>query len=114
MGKCYRKTILIDLDGVINEYKGNFDENFIPKIRAGADVFIKKLADKYEIKLFTTRNRLLAVKWLIDNNIDCYFSDITNVKEPAWLMIDDRCLNFKGDYYATYIEIEKFQAWFKK
>lgn len=34
------KKILIDLDGVLNEYgKGNFDENFILDIKDGAYEF---------------------------------------------------------------------------
>ncbi len=33
----FKKKILIDLDGVLNEYgKEPFDENFIPKIKDGA------------------------------------------------------------------------------
>lgn len=92
------KTILIDLDGVLNEYKGNFDKNFIPQIRNGAKDFIINLSNNYEIKLFTTRNKLLTAKWLINNDLDKYISDITNVKELAWLYIDDRCLTFNGDY----------------
>ena len=54
------KTILIDLDGVLNEYTGFFDEKFIPPIKFGAKVFLERLADCYEIKLFTTRNKILA------------------------------------------------------
>lgn len=80
MEKSFKKTILIDLDGVINVYEGSFDADYIPQIKKGAEQFIKKLADKYDIKLFTTRNRLLTAKWLIDNQIDNYFSDITNVQ----------------------------------
>ena len=29
----YRKTISIDLDGVLDEYSGKYDKNSIPKIR---------------------------------------------------------------------------------
>ena len=69
----FKKTILIDLDGVLNTYTGNFDPNFIPPIKDGADEFLKNLSKNYEIKLFTTRNKLLASKWLIENKIDSYF-----------------------------------------
>ena len=27
-----------------------------------------------------------------------YIFNVTNIKEPSYLLIDDRCLNFKGDY----------------
>lgn len=42
--KEYKKLILIDLDGVLNEYgKEKFDENFIPEIKEGAKEFLEKL-----------------------------------------------------------------------
>jgi len=37
----FKKTILVDLDGVLNTYTGKFDENFIPPIKDGAFEFIK-------------------------------------------------------------------------
>lgn len=45
---------------MLNEYTGKFDENFIPPVKKGAKEFLKKLSDDYVIKLFTTRNKLLA------------------------------------------------------
>ena len=33
MGEKFRKTILIDLDGVLNEYTGDFDKDYIPPIK---------------------------------------------------------------------------------
>ena len=33
-----KRTILIDLDGVLNEYKGNFDKDFIPNMKVGTDI----------------------------------------------------------------------------
>ena len=41
------KTILIDLDGVLNEYVGSFDKDFIPPIKHGAKVFLSALAEKF-------------------------------------------------------------------
>ena len=56
-----KKTILIDLDGVLNNYKGDFDRNFIPNIKEGAKEFLKEVTKKYTIKIFTTRNRIITV-----------------------------------------------------
>ena len=43
----YKKKILIDLDGVLNEYgKEKFDENYIPEIKDGAKEFIQELNKK--------------------------------------------------------------------
>ena len=109
----FKKTILIDLDGVLNTYDGNFDENYIPPIKKGAFKFIKKLSAEYKIKLFTTRNRMLASEWIINNGLRNFIDDITNVKEPSYLIIDDRCINFDGDYTKLEQQVKNFKVWYK-
>ena len=113
MNKTFKKTILIDLDGVLNTYTGGFDENNIPAIKDGAKEFIEQVSENFELKLFTTRNKILASKWLIENGVDKYFKDITNTKDLAWLYIDDRCLNFNGDYSDLLAQINGFKPWYK-
>ena len=110
----FKKKILIDLDGVLNEYgKEPFDENFIPDIKAGAEEFIKELSEIAELYLFTTRNMLLSSKWLVENNLDKYFKDVTNIKLPSYLYIDDRCICFRGKYKQTLDEIKSFKVYWK-
>ena len=110
----FKKKILIDLDGVLNEYgKEPFDENFIPKIKEGAVEFIKEVSEIGELYLFTTRNLLLSSKWLLENNLDKYFKDVTNIKIPSYLYIDDRCICFKGKYKQTLDEIKNFKVYWK-
>ena len=108
-----KRTILIDLDGVLNEYKGNFNKDFIPDMKVGADEFLKKLSQEFEIKIFTTRNKLLTAKWLIKNNLDKYVEDITNVKDVAWLYVDDRTVCFEGNYLKTFENIKNFKPYWK-
>lgn len=45
----HKKTILLDLDGVLNTYDGNYEESYIPSIKDGAFEFIKELSKNYEI-----------------------------------------------------------------
>lgn len=111
----YKKlNILVDLDGVLNVYTGNFDENYIPLMKNGAAEFLAALSEKYVVKVFTTRNRLLASKWLMENGLDKYVADVTNVKEPAVLHIDDRALTFEGDFDDTLRKIKSFKVWYKR
>ena len=111
----FKKKILIDLDGVLNEYgKEPYDENFIPEIKEGAKEFIQSLSEMGELYLFTTRNLMLSARWLIDSELDKYFKDITNVKMPSYLYIDDRCICFRGKYEETLNEISKFKVYWKK
>ena len=109
----YRKTILIDLDGVLNEYTGGFDKDYIPPIKDGAKEFLENLSENFDIKIFTTRNKILATKWLINNNIDQFVADITNVKDLAWLYIDDRCINFDGNFENLSNNISDFRPWYR-
>ena len=69
------RMILLDLDGVLNDYKGNYDHNYIPPIRYGAKEFVEKLSSKYELKLFTTRPPELAQNWLIENKLNNYINE---------------------------------------
>jgi len=111
---AYKPVIAVDLDGVLNNYT-KYEENNIPEIKAGAEEFIKELHKKgYKLVLFTNRKPFNASKWLIENKLDKYFSDVTNVKPIASIYIDDRALNFRGDYNQTLAEIENFNVYWKK
>ena len=111
----FKKKILIDLDGVLNEYgKEPYDENFIPEIKSGAKEFIEKLSEFAELYLFTSRNLMLSAKWLFDNKIDKYFKDVTNTKLPSYLYIDDRCVCFRGNFDQTLKEIQDFSVYWKQ
>ena len=68
----FKKTILFDLDGVLNMYNGNYDENFIPPIKDGAYEFVKELSKDYKVVIFTTRDSILASDWIKDNNLAFY------------------------------------------
>ncbi len=110
----FKKTILFDLDGVLNTYDGKYDKNYIPPIKDGAYNLIKELSENFKIIIFTTRNSLIASKWVIENGLDEYVENVTNVKEPAYLIIDDRCVNFNGNYEDLKEKIEKFEVWYKQ
>ncbi len=111
----YKEKLMIDLDGVLNNYT-KYEENFIPEIREGAAEFLENLCrlEKYELVLFTSRNSKLCEKWLKENKINQYFKEITNIKKPASIYIDDRALKFNGDFKLTLDEIEKFTVHWKK
>ncbi len=109
----FKKTILMDLDGVLNTYTGDFDENFIPPIKDGAFNFIKNLSADYKVIIFTSRNLLLTSKWIIKNGLDEYIDDVTNIKIPCHMLIDDRCINFRGDYKNLKTRIDSFKVWYK-
>lgn len=112
--KNYKKTILIDLDGVLNMYDGQYNENNIPQIKDGALEFLQEISKEYEIKIFSSRNPEIAAKWITENKLSEYIANITNIKEPCFLLIDDRCINFNGDYVDLIQSIKNFKVWYKK
>ncbi len=109
----YKKTLMIDLDGVLNTYKGLYKENHISPVREGAAEFLEALSGRFLLVLFTSRDINLAKKWIEEHNIAKYFSKITNIKEPSYLMIDDRCVRFNGDFGAVLEDIKNFKVWYK-
>lgn len=110
----YKKKILIDLDGVLNEYGIKpYNDDYIPPIKNGAREFIAKLSEVAELYLFTSRNLMLSARWLLENKIDRYFKDVTNVKIPSYLYVDDRCVCFRGNYEQTLNEIMNFEVYWK-
>ena len=76
-----KKTILFDLDGVLNTYEGKYDKDYIPPIKDGALELIKELSKEYKIVIFTSRTSLIASKWVIENGLEEYIDNVTNVKE---------------------------------
>ena len=113
MNNKFKKTILIDLDGVLNTYDGKYDKNHIPSIKDGAREFLKDLNEIYRVVIFTSRNLYLASKWVVENSLDEFISDVTNIKEPSYLIIDDRCEKFEGDYQELRNKIDNFKVWYK-
>ena len=108
------KLLLIDFDGVLNTYTGNYDENVIPSPRKGVENFLKKLSECYKIEIFTARNKKSVLKWLIENGLDKYIYDVTNVKNPyATVIVDDRALRFAGDSEKAFLEIVNFSPYWK-
>ena len=109
--KTHKPTIMIDLDGVLNNYSYYTKE--IPELQNGAEEFLANLSKEYKLVLFTTRKKRLASKWLKTNKIDRYFSDITNIKYPAYIYLDDRAIKFEGNYNDTLKEIHNFKTYWK-
>ncbi|MBS4760127.1 MAG: hypothetical protein KHX03_05465 [Clostridium sp.] len=103
------KTILVDLDGVINDYCGNYIKDFIPPLRKDAREFLELLSKSFKVVIFSTRDEALVKDWLKKNNLLLYISSVTNVKIPAFVQIDDRCINFKGNYADAIENIMNFK-----
>lgn len=108
------KTLLIDLDGVLNTYEGNYSEIEIAPPREGVKDFLEKVSKDYNIEIFTARDKALTQAWLVQNDLDKYIKNITNHKSPyASIIIDDRALKFNGDFAQTLDDINNFKPHWK-
>ncbi len=108
-----KKTLLIDLDGVLNTYDGDYNQDIIPPLAQGAREFLELLARDFCIKIFTTRELKLAQNWININRLNDFIDEVTNEKKPAWLILDDRAITFNGNYSEIYRKIMNFKVWYK-
>jgi hypothetical protein len=108
-----KKKIFIDFDEVLNIYNGWQRNNELFKPMPYAKEFLKKLSVNFEIYIFTTRDREKVYKWMIKYFLDDYICDVVNKKEPTFLYIDDRTLNFDDDYKKILEKIENFKSRWK-
>lgn len=109
------KTLLIDLDGVLNTYNGNYIESEIAPPREGVSEFLETISKTYNIEIFTVRDKETTQRWLEKYNLNQFVSNITNIKSPyASIIIDDRALQFNGDFQQTLQDITNFKPHWQK
>lgn len=105
-------TLLLDFDGVFNLYEGYVPDE-LPEIRPGIEEFLIDLKEQgFELVVFTARTPLEDVReWLLEKNLMQYIEDVTNIKIPAKLYIDDNALTFEGDFESTLNEVRGFKPY---
>lgn len=109
------KTALVDLDGVLNNYSGKYNEYEVPTIKDGAKEFLEELSKNYDIEIFTVRNKIRTIEWLQKNGIIHLIKEVTNVKNPyASIIIDDRAIGFDGNFKKTLEATIGFKPYWKE
>lgn len=100
----YRKTLLIDFDGVLHSYtgwKGPAEQELGPPIDKARHAILL-LAKEFRIVCFTTRPAELVELWLRRHGFPAM--KVTNYKEAAFLIIDDRAICFDGTWNDALLE----------
>ena len=114
------KTICIDFDGVIAEYKKFEGKGIFGEIIQGAKENICKLKDEgWIIIIYTTRSETdLIYEYLINNGISPDYINYNpknselglNLGKPiADIYLDDRAINFDGRWDLTFDKIKNFK-----
>lgn len=108
-----KPIICLDFDGVFNNYKG-FDGSNIGAPREGIHEFLEKLSEDYNIIILSVRRYPDIIRWLKEHDLKRYVHDVTCIKPPALVYLDDRCLRFDGDFDEAYKEIQNFKTYWEK
>lgn len=104
-----KPTLLIDFDGVLHDYKGWNGEVPTGGPIPGSRAAMCKLETKYHLVCFTTRPADFVQVWLMKYGFPSM--KITNIKEPAVLILDDRALTFTGTWNDELLgRIKNFKA----
>jgi|WetSurMetagenome_2_1015567.scaffolds.fasta_scaffold165991_2 hypothetical protein len=93
------RTVAIDFDGVLHRYsKGWNGGKCYDRPTDGALIAVKQLLrDGYDVVVVTARENLYPVEeWLYKWGFPDL--EVTNTKIPAIAYIDDRAVEFKGDW----------------
>lgn len=106
-----RKTICIDFNGVLDMYQGWHRVGHEYPMRPNTKEFLQHLKDDgYTIIVFTAADVTRVKQWLMRNGLDEYIEDVTDKKVPALIYLDDRAINFDGDYDVAYKKIRNFKT----
>lgn len=109
-----RKTICVDFNGVLDTYVGWRGKDFMYPMRKGADFFLKTLNELgYKVVIMTASDPLQVTDWLIENNISQYVAEVTDHKIPAIIYIDDRAIEFRGDFQDTLYKVRIFKTYWE-
>lgn len=102
-----RYTIALDFDKTLHLYsKGwNNGEIYDPPV-PGAKEAVQKLAEEYELIIFTCRPFPKNVEAWVKEHLDIWIP-VTNSKPHADMYIDDRGCYFEGDWEDTLIQVER-------
>ena len=108
-----RKTLLVDFDGVLHDYKGWQGAEVLNNPLPGARGAMWLLERHFKLVCFTTRPAEYVTPWLKLHGFP--EMKVTNIKEPAFLILDDRAVTFRGKWNDSLIqEIRNFRPYWEE
>ena len=125
----FKPTICIDFDGVIHSYEKGWQDGVIyGTVVQGFFEWIERVKDQFKLVIYSSRSKdqtsLNAMKvWLLDQQTIWLVQhwigtpeehpaifEFSHEKPAAWLTIDDRAIQFKGDWAAPELSAESMRA----
>lgn len=110
MAEGFTPRISIDMDGTITIASPNSMGKIAP-VRAGTRAFLQTLKSRgYDVVVYTAYKPLGAAKeYLRQQGLMGLISQVTDVKLPAKVYIDDRAVRFGGSWSDALAEIDAFK-----
>lgn len=90
----HKPTLLVDFDNVLHRYThGWYDGTAYDVPIKGSKEALQDLVNRgYEVVIFSSRDATQIESWLRANRFPPY--RVTNIKEPAVAIVDDRAIRF--------------------
>jgi hypothetical protein len=115
-----KPVICLDFDGVINSYESGYGPHYKPTLipdgpTEGAKEAIAKLRKRFRVIVHSSRCVYPEAREAIRLWLDEYgiiVDGIAENKPPAMIYLDDRGVQFKGDWGQALKDIANFQHWF--
>lgn len=108
-----KPVVCIDFDGVLNNYKG-YDGDNLGTPKEGAREFLEELSRDYSITIHSVRRYTKIITWLTKHDLIKYVDNVTSYKIRALAYVDDRGINFDGDYKKVLHELKTFNPYWKE
>lgn len=109
-----KRTIALDFDGVLHKYNGWQDGKIDGPIPGARDAVIEMLRRGQEVVIFSTRDPHMIRSWLVLHGFPQGL-EITNVKKPFYVIVDDRAHAFQGEWSQEVLrDILKFEPYWIK
>jgi len=112
-------TICLDFDGVVHSYISGWKGETIisdPPV-PGTKRAIEMLRMDYEVKIHSSRCRIPEGRTAIElwlKKYDIVVDEVCDHKPPAIVYVDDRGVQFNGDWMETIEAIHNFRHWIRK
>jgi hypothetical protein len=110
-----RKQIAIDWNGVLDTYTGWRGASYTYPPRDGIAEFLQSLQSYgYDIVIMTAADPDIVRKWLDDYGLSHYVKEVTDHKVPALVYLDDRAVQFTGDFDQALERIVSFKTFWER
>jgi hypothetical protein len=109
------RTVCLDFDGVMNTYTGWKGEQELFEPRSGLKDFLERLQIAgYSVVVNSSRDAAGIRLWLNTHGLSGLVEQVTNVKPPAIVYLDDRGVTFRGDFDEAFSLITAFHPYWEK